>query len=141
MELMNAYQTVMKGTVNMALATCTGARPNVRVVTYGYDEGTPGRVYFTTFAGNQKVAEFEQNPQVTLLPLPESPDTPNQVRIHGRVQKSAKSLDEVAALILQKAPFFAETLTAGRAGLIPYEVVFDEAMVTVGMTDAQPLKL
>lgn len=140
-ELMQAYQTVMKGTVNMALATSVGDAPNVRVVTYGYDEKTPGKVYFTTFAGNRKIAEFEQNPRVAILPLPEDPDAPAQVRIHGRVQKSGKSLDEVGALILQKAPFFAETLEAGRDGLLAYEVDFAEAMLTIGMTDAQTLRL
>lgn len=141
MELKQAFETVMSGTVNMALATSVNGKPNVRIVTYGYDETTPNRMYFTTFKGNQKIAEFEQNPNVAITPLPESPDAPAQVRIHGRVVKSGKSLDEVAALILKTAPFFAETLSQGGDMLIPYEIQFTEAAVTIGMQNAQMLPL
>lgn len=140
MELKQAFDTVMETTINMALATSVNDRPNVRVVTYGYDPRDPKVVYFTTFKGNQKIEEFEQNERVTLMPLPENPESPAQIRIFGTVQKAEKSLDDVAELILKKAPFFAETLTQ-REFLETYEVVFDEAAVTIGMQDAQTLIL
>ena len=141
MELKQAFETVMSGTTNMALATSVNGKPNVRVVTYGYDKTTPSTVYFTTFKGNQKISEFEENPHVAIIPLPESPDAPAQVRIHGQVAKSGKSLADIAPLILKNAPFFAETLAQGGDMLVPYEIYFNQAAVTIGMQDAQILLL
>lgn len=141
MDLMKAYQDVMQSHANMALATSVDGVPNVRVVTFGYNESTPKTAYFTTFKGNKKIAEFAQNPHVCFMPLPQGPDAPAQVRVTGKVQKSAKSLEEVAALILRKAPFFAQTLEQGGNMLEAYEVNFEEASVTIGMEDAQTLAL
>lgn len=140
MELKQAFDTVMETTINMALATSINDQPNVRVVTYAYDPSNLGVVYFTTFKGNQKIQEFAQNEKVALMPLPENPDTPAQVRIFGKVQKAERCLDDVADLILKKAPFYAETLTQ-RDQLEVFEVIFEEAFVTIGMQDAQTLTL
>lgn len=131
-----AFEQVMKTTESMALATSVNGMPNVRVVTFVYDEATPGRVYFTTFKGNKKTEEFAVNDNVAILPLPESVDAPAQVRIWGKVQKSTRSLDDVGTLIAKKAPHFAETLAQAGAMLETYEVRFDKAAVTMGMEDA-----
>lgn len=141
MELRQAFDTVMETTPNMALATSTGGKPNVRVVTYGYDKADPKRVYFTTFKGNQKAQEMEKNPFVTALPLPTDPEAQVEVRLHGRAQKSAKTLEEVAPLILAKAPSFVGMVQQGGPMLQVYEVCFEEAAITIGVTDAQNLKL
>lgn len=140
MELQQAFETVMENTINGTLATSVDGQPNVRVVTYGYSPTNPKALYFTTFKGNRKIQEFAQNEKVAFMPLPENPDAPAQVRIFGIVQKSERTLDEVADLILKKAPFFAETLKQ-RDFLEVYEVVFDQAFVTIGMDDAQTLVL
>lgn len=137
MEHRKQFDRLMKETMNMALATSVDGQPNVRVVTFAYDEGQPGRVYFTSFKGNQKVKEFEQNHQVACLPLPENNETDAQVRIFGRVQKSARSLEEIVALIALKSQGNATTIMEGGDMLELFEVAFDEAMVTVGMTEAQ----
>ena len=135
----------MESTINIALATSVDNQPNVRIVTYGYDPANPKTLYFTTFKGNKKIQEFEQNEKIALIPLLEDPDVlvdtdQVQVRIFGSVQKAKKSLDEVASLILKKAPFFAETLTQ-REFLEVYEVVFEQAFITIGMEDARVLEL
>lgn len=141
MEIKDAFLAVMEGTVNMALATCADGKPNVRVVTYGWEAANSKTVYFTTFQGNQKVAEFQQNPSVALMPLPEGPDAPAQVRIHGQVRRSARSLEDIAPLLIAKMPAFAETVKAAGPMLEVYEVNFDQAAVTIGMSDAQLLPL
>lgn len=141
MERTEAFFDMMKGTALMALSTCVKDLPNVRIVTFGFDPKRPNTVFFTTFEGNQKIREFEQNPNVTLLPIAASPDFPVQVRIRGKVRRAEEGLDDVAALILQKDPSFAETLEAAREFLIPYQVDFDEASITIGMEDAQIIKV
>ena len=136
-----AFLKTMADTENLALATCVEGMPNVRVVTFAYDEATPGRVYFTTFKGNKKIEEFALNANVALQPLPEAADAPAQVRIFGRVQKSARELSDVGALIARKAPSFSETLSKAGPMLEAYEVRFDKAYVTVGMEDAVAIDL
>lgn len=131
-----AIAQILQTTENMALATSTQDMPNVRVVTFAYNANHPNSVFFTTFKGNQKIVEFEQNENVAILPLPESVDTPAQVRIFGKIRKSSLPLEEVDRMITAKAPHFAETLAQGGPMLEPYEVVFDKAAVTIGMEDA-----
>lgn len=136
-----AFDQIMQNTVNMALATSTDDRPNLRVVTFGWDAANPKTVYFTTFKGNQKTREFAQNPHVALLPLPEDADAPAQVRIFGKVRPAGKSLEEIAPWILAKMPSFSETMKAAGPMLEVYEVNYDEVQVTIGMADAQTIKL
>ena len=72
MELKQQFEQVMGSSVNMALATCVNDKPNVRIVTFAYDKNRAGKLYFSTFKGNQKIAEFAQNPNVSCMPLPEA---------------------------------------------------------------------
>lgn len=137
MDLQTALQEILRQTNNMALATSVENKPNVRVVTFAYDEAHPGVVYFTSFKGNQKTIEFEQNPHVTFQPLPEVPNPVAQIRVQGLVQKSPRGLAEVAPLIIQKTPDFAEVVQQAGPMLEAYEIVFTQAAITVGMEDAQ----
>ncbi len=137
MELKHAFMKVLGEGVNMALATSVEGSPNVRVVTFGFDAAQPDKLFFSTFKGNRKIREFEQNPRVACMPLPVDPTEDIQVRIFGKVQKSALTLLELIALIGKKAPSGAETLTQGADQMEVYEVSFDDAWVTICMGEAQ----
>ena len=140
MDLKQQFTNVMSESVNMALATSTDNQPNVRVVTFAYDPDKSGRVFFTTFKGNQKVMEFQQNPKVACMPLPMSSESDLQVRIFGTVQKSDITMGEVISLISKKMPGDADTIMDGGDMMEIYEVCFDEAYVTVGMSEAQKVQ-
>jgi len=139
MELKQQFEQVMGSSVNMALATCVNDKPNVRIVTFAYDKNRAGKLYFSTFKGNQKIAEFTQNPNVSCMPLPEAAESDLQVRIFGKVQKSDMSLEELVTLIAPKYPDGADTMKMGGNMMEIYEVCFTEAFVTVGMTEAQSI--
>lgn len=139
MELNQKFEQVMGSSVNMTLATCVNDKPNVRVVTFAYDKNKKGKLYFSTFKGNQKIAEFAQNPNVSCMPLPETAEADSQVRIFGKVQKSDISLEELVALITLKCPDDADTIKMGGDMMEIYEVCFTEAFVTIGMTEAQSI--
>lgn len=139
MELKTQFETVMQESVNMALATSVDDKPNVRVVTFAYDPAKAGRVFFTTFKGNQKTKEFAKNPHVACVPLPESPEAEAQVRIFGTVQKSDVSLDEVVNIIDRKYSGNADTIKEGGPMMEIYEVRFTEAYVTAGVNPAEKL--
>ena len=140
MSLKKQFNEVMEVSVNMALATSVKNQPNVRIVTFAYDEKKEGRIFFTTFKGCQKIKEFEENSNVACMPLPMTPEADVQVRIFGIVQKSDISLDEVISLIAKKFPGDADTIKQGGDMMDIYEVCFKEAYVTVGMTEAQKLE-
>ena len=139
MELRNQFETVMSESVNMALATSVEDKPNVRIVTFAYDESKAGRLFFTTFKGNQKTKEFQQNPNVACMPLPMEAESDVQVRIFGTVRKSDVTMDEVIEIIAKKFPGDADTIKNGGDMMDIYEVCFEEAHITVGMTEAQLL--
>jgi uncharacterized pyridoxamine 5'-phosphate oxidase family protein len=140
MELKQHFEQVMGTSVNMALATCVNGKPNVRTVTFGYDKEHEGRVFFSTFRGNQKTIEFAQNPNVACLPLPATAESDSQVRIFGKVQKSDMRLEQLIDLITPKYPDGANTLKMGGEMMEIYEVCFTEAFVTVCMAEAQSIK-
>ena len=137
MNLKQQFEKVMSESVNMALATSVGDKPNVRIMTFAYDESRIGRLFFTTFKGNQKTKEFQQNPNVACMPLPMGPESDVQVRIFGSVKKSNITMDEVIEIIAKKFPGDADTIKNGGDMMDIYEVCFKDAYVTVGMTDAQ----
>lgn len=141
MELKQLFENVMQQSINMALATSVDNKPNVRVVTFAYDPAKTGRLFFTTFKGNQKIKEFEANSQVACMPLPDSPEADAQVRIFGKVQKSDIGMDEVIAIIARKFQGNADTIMDGGPMMEIYEVCFDEAYVTVGMNPAEVVRV
>jgi len=139
MELKQQFKKVMGESVNMALATCVDNQPNVRVVTFAYDNTKADRLFFTTFKGNQKIKEFQKNPNVACMPLPKGPEAEVQARIFGMVKKSDIALHEVIALIAKKFPGDADTIQDGGDIMEVYEVCFEKAHVTIGMTEAQEI--
>ena len=140
MTIQEQFDQVMTESVNMALATSVGDKPNVRIITFAYDPAQKGKIFFTTFKGNQKIKEFEQNPMVACMPLPEGPEAEAQVRIFGVVQKSGIHMEELIAIIADKYPGNAETIREGGDMMEIYEVCFDQAFVTIGMDEAQALQ-
>ncbi|KAL1110006.1 hypothetical protein AAG570_014012 [Ranatra chinensis] len=114
--------------------------PNVRVVTYAYDNSKPGRLFFTSFKGNKKIKELEQNPNVSCILLPKDQQQEIQARIFGEVKKSDLTLDEVVNIIAKKLPSDAETIKSGGEMVEVYEVGFDKAYVTVGITKAEAVQ-
>lgn len=141
MKLTEYFTAAMQTTVNMALATSVNNQPNVRVVTFAWDEANKGRVYFTTFKGCQKEKEFAQNPHVACVLLPEAPEAQVQVRILGRVQKSEMGLEKIIEIIGNKYPGNADTIQSGGPEMEVYEIVFSEAFITVGIAEPQVLAI
>lgn len=141
MEKKAAFEKVMRESINMALATSVDNRPNVRVVTFAYDPARAGKVFFTTFKGNQKINEFAENPSVACMPLPESPEADTQVRIFGTIQKSTIDFDDVVGIIAKKYPSNSDTIKGGAPMMDIYEVCFSEAYLTIGMNPAEKISV
>lgn len=139
MELKQSFEQVMSESINMALATSVNDQPNVRTVTFAYTPEKEGRLFFTTFKGNQKTREFAQNARVACFPLPVGPEADTQVRIFGEVRKSDISIDEVIDIIGKKFSGGTDTIKDGGDMMEVYEVRFSQAHVTICMNDAQTI--
>lgn len=142
MDLKQAYDSTMNEATFIALASCEGQQPNVRVVNFALDDKTPGLLYFASFAGSRKLKELENNPKVALTPLPVGEDDPASVRIFGTVAPARRNRDDISALLINKFPAFTELLKGDSGEAMAFmEVQFDAAEVFIGMEDEQILKL
>lgn len=104
MDAKTAFDHVMYKGINIALASSVDGQPNVRVVTFAYDDTVPNKIYFTTFPGNKKIEEFQKNEKVRFVSLPEGELTSFQVRCRGLVKQSLRPLSEIAPFIVAKMP-------------------------------------
>ncbi len=123
----------MYDTTNVVLATCNGDKPNARTVSIGYDKSEPNTFYFTTFPGSAKTIEIQANPNVTIIPIPDKPDTDVTIRIHGTAKLADISLERYVELIRRHLPEFAEQMPEMKDHCAFYQVTFTEAEVALGM--------
>lgn len=126
------FEEVMKNQQEIALATSVEGQPNVRVVNFLYD---PERkvLYFSTFKGNEKIAEMQKNPQVAFTTLAKTGEEHVRV-LQGTAKPSDQSLQDLAEAWVAKMPFYAEIIESGAEHLQVYEIGFDQATVISGMT-------
>lgn len=133
------FLEMMAGQNEIALATCVDKIPNVRIVNFFYDE-TKKCVFFSTFKGNEKIAEFKQNPNVSFTTIPVG--IPNHVRVHyGKVKKSEQTVFDVANQWIAKIPSYSENIEQAGAMLELYEIHFSEAIVILGMNSRETIQI
>lgn len=78
MNTTEAFKKIMMEQTEIALATSVKEISNVRIVNFFYDQGK-GCLFFSTFKGNQKVAEFAANDTVAFTTIPK--ENTNHVRV------------------------------------------------------------
>lgn len=128
---MNAEQEfirMMDIQTELALATSVQDQPNVRIVNFYYDKDAKV-IMFTSFVQNQKVKEMEVNASVAFTTVPH--EGTQHVKAKGKVQRSRRTVAEVAELFNQKIPGYHEVVEQGGDALVLYEITFDSAVVTL----------
>jgi uncharacterized pyridoxamine 5'-phosphate oxidase family protein len=139
MTIKEAFSTIMNEQEEIALATSVGEQPNVRIVNFFYDENKKC-LFFSTFKGNNKIAEFNANARVAFTTIPKNDTSHVRVR-HGLVKQSTQTVYDVADQWIQKIPSYAENIKQAGAMLDLYEVHFTEATVTLGMDTTETIIL
>lgn len=124
------FKRIMKEQNEIALATCNGSIPNVRVVNFFYDEMKEGVVYFSSFGDNEKIAEFEQNNRVAFTSIPHEGNEHVRVK-DGIVQKSKKTVYDIKEGFIKKIPEYEMTIQQVGEYLVLFEIHFKEAEVTL----------
>ncbi|MEI5991998.1 pyridoxamine 5'-phosphate oxidase family protein [Enterococcus crotali] len=139
MTTTEAFKKIMNEQTEIALATSVEERPNVRIVNFFYDE-TKKCLFFSTFKGNEKIAEFQKNPNVAFTTIPTSQT--NHVRVReAQVRKSELSVYDVAEQWIKKIPSYEENIKQAGAMLELYEIHFTKAIVILGMDRRENIQL
>lgn len=130
MNGLKEFNSVMKETPEIALATSVGDKPNVRIINYVTLDDTQNCLYFATFPTSPKTQEFEENSGVAFTTLPYG-DKP-YVRVHeGQVRKSSKGIFDLAEDLIAKVPAYKEIIDMVGDTLAIYEISFTKASITL----------
>jgi hypothetical protein len=138
MNVKTEFLRIMAEQTEVALATTVDNIPNVRIVNFYFDP-VENVLYFSSFEGNDKVKEIKSNSYVAFTTIPYSGN--EHVKAKGIVQKSLKSIFDVAEQFIAKVPGYKDTIEYVGESLILFELRFDTAVVTKDLSTIEILKL
>mgnify|MGYP000843815867 FL=1 len=138
MNTKTEFLKIMAEQTEIALATSVNNVPNVRIVNF-YFEPAENILYFSSFKGNDKIKEIKSNPYVTFTTIPHSGN--EHVKAKGIVQKSSKTIFDIAEQFIAKIPDYKDTIEYAGKSLILFEVRFDTAIVTKDLDTIKTLQL
>lgn len=134
----NEFTRIMGIQSEIALATSVNNQPNVRIVNFYFEEQT-NTLFFTTFGDNDKVKEFLSNSQVAFTTIPQQGN--EHVKAKGVVQKSKRTIAEMADHFIRKIPDYKDTIEQAGEYLILFELKFATATVTLDFENSSTLNL
>ncbi|MBF0895271.1 MAG: pyridoxamine 5'-phosphate oxidase family protein [Atopobium sp.] len=132
------FLKIMSEQTEIALATSVNNVPNVRIVNFYFDP-EENVLYFSSFKENDKIKEIKVNPHVALTTIPHSGN--EHVKAKGIVQKSSKTIFDVADQFIAKIPNYKNTIEYAGESLVLFEIKFDTAVVTKDLSSIETLKL
>ena len=132
------FLKIMSEQTEIALATSVNNVPNVRIINFYFDP-EDNVLYFSSFKENDKVKEIKVNPHVAFTTIPHSGN--EHVKAKGIVQKSSKTIFDVANQFIAKVPNYKNTMEYAGESLVLFEVRFDTAVVTKDLSSIETLKL
>ena len=138
MDIKAEFLRIMAEQTEIALATSVNNVPNVRIVNF-YFEPTENILYFSSFKGNDKVKEINENPNVAFTTIPYGGN--EHVKAKGIVQKSSKTIFDLAEQFIAKIPDYNDTIEYAGESLILFEIRFDTVVVTKDLQTIKTIKL
>lgn len=138
MDVKKEFLKIMSEQKEMALATSVNNIPNVRIVNFIFDS-THNILYFASFKDNDKIKEMESNSHIAFTTIPHSGN--EHVKAKGLVQKSTKTIFEVAEQFIAKVPGYKNTIEFAGESLVLFEIRFDTAIVTKDLETIQTIEL
>ncbi|MBS4870706.1 MAG: pyridoxamine 5'-phosphate oxidase family protein [Atopobium sp.] len=132
------FLKIMSEQTEIALATSVNNVPNVRIVNFYFDP-EENVLYFSSFKENDKIKEIKANPHVAFTTIPQSGN--EHVKAKGIVQKSSKTIFDVADQFIAKVPNYKNTIEYAGESLVLFEIKFDTAVVTKDLSSIETLEL
>lgn len=134
----NDFIRIMDAQNEIALATSLDNCPNVRIVNFYFDSNT-NILFFTTFEDNNKVKEFENNPNIAFTTIPHHGN--EHVKAKGVVKKSSYTIFDVADEFIKKIPEYKYTVEQMGQYLLLFEIKFNTAVVTLDFENIDTIML
>lgn len=134
----NEFERIMDTQTEIALTTSVNNQPNVRIVNFYFDV-TTNMLFFTTFGDNDKVKEFEINPNIAFTTIPHQGN--EHVKAKGIVQKSSHTIFDIADKFVSKIPYYKDTIEQAGEYLILFEIIFKKATVTLDFENIDVITL
>jgi len=122
----------------IALATCVQNVPSVRIVNFYFDPEN-NKLYFSTFKGNDKIAEMIENRSVAFSTIPHAGNA--HVRAKGIASKSELTIFDLAEYFSEKISGYANTIQQFGTSLELYEIRFESAIVTLDLAHIEIIRL
>ena len=138
MNIKTEFLKMMSEQTEIALATSVNDVPNVRIVNFYFDPAE-NILYFSSFKGNDKIKEFNANSHVAFTTIPHTGN--EHVKAKGTVQKSDKTIFDVAEQFVSKIPAYKGTIEYAGKSLMLFEIRFDTAIVTKDLNTIETIKL
>ena len=132
------FLKIMSEQTEIALATSLNNVPNVRIVNFYFDPDK-NVLFFSSFKENDKIKEIKANLHVAFTTIPHSGN--EHVKARGIVQKSSKTIFDVAEQFIAKVPNYKNTIEYAGESLVLFEIKFDTAVVTKDLSSIETLKL
>ena len=132
------FARIMETQTEIALASSVENNPNVRIVNFYYDNVT-NTLFFATFSDNEKIKEFEKNPNAAFTTIPHSGN--EHVKAKGCVKKSNLTIFDLAHHFVHKIPDYKDTIAQAGQHLILFEIKFDKAIVTLDFENIEMIHL
>lgn len=132
MDYLKEFNQLMDEEKEIALASCVDNIPNVRIVSFYYDQKKKGTLYFSSFKSNPKIAEFAKNSSVSFTTIPKNGN--RHVRVHnGTISKSELSVFDLKDELTSKNPGFDTIVDQAGPQLDIYQITFTDAMVILNV--------
>ncbi len=139
MDFKKEFTRIMESAVELALATSVDSAPNVRIVTFYYDDTKDGAAYIATYNQSPKTEEFAKNNKVAFTTIPVGSDA---VRVtNAIIQKSELTVHDLKDKFISKFPGFQATYDYAGPTMAIYEIHFKEADVIVGFNNTDKISL
>lgn len=139
MEFLQGFKEIMGSNAYLALASSKDNKPNVRMMSHFYDEGT-GIVYVSTSKQSPKTLEFAANDNIAFTTVPDA--IGRVVRVTDAiVKKSGHSVYDLKAGFIKNNPSFELILKEIGHTFDVYEFHFNEATVNLGGQNMQKVAL
>ncbi|GKU30558.1 pyridoxamine 5'-phosphate oxidase family protein [Clostridium folliculivorans] len=140
MDFLKEFERTMENSATLALATSVDDAPNVRIITFYYDNQNSNVIYFPTFKQSPKTVEILQNNKVAFTTIPDG--IVGIVRVKNAViKKSTLTVHDIKDGITKKYPGFAATVANAGPMMEVYEIHFKEAEVTVNLGNVGKITL
>jgi len=129
------YLEILGKTNEIALATAVNNIPNVRIVNFCFNADRPDILYFASDITNNKIQEFEQNNVIAFTTVPADGGISHVRSARAAVEKSGRTMDEMAQLFISTIPGYDEAISAIGDALTVFEIHVKEAVVITGFEE------